>query len=471
MKGGAATTIEYFAGGKKKSKNNQKSKKFKKFKKQNRTKSKSKKKRKSKKRHLRGGAGMLPVNSNREKHDLFQLGNINIKLLKYLNGIDENNTIISTSIVPKIEECLKIFDEISEVPRYEYIHAIKNDSNYNMLMLSIYNGFNEVSKYLIDICVKDKNQNHNPMFTDVANDGNNVILMAAFRGNKEIFDYLLYTANLDLVNVVNLKTEHNILHYACEFGHIEIIDSIINFFKNNPEKVIQSQYLLNQRSSDTYLNYTPLHCAAKQGQLSMIEKMFHLSYTMRQPLLITNQDMNRETPIHIAAKDGNHLLIECMLRLFIITTQPKDQSQYDLFNEYMNKIHPHQEYDNVLVQNMTLEEIEGIITSYNNTKLPDELSFLQNMREIIRKIINLENINLLPAYNLALTYGKQLTARFLLYHGADSDKLIPPGTTPLIPHGGKPLTFISSAAVAAAFDQASIISMGRDLMHRFKSKI
>ena len=427
---------------------------------------------------------MLPVNYSRTKYDLFQLksleeqlGTINFQLLTYLNGIDENNTRISNTriILDKIEECLNILDEIFKVPRYKYIHTIKNDTNYNMLMLSMYNGFNEVSKYLIDICVTDGNQNHNPMFTDVANDGNNVILMAAYKGNKEIFDYLLYTANLDLVNVVNLKTGHNILHYACELGHIEIINSIIIFLNNNPEKVIQSQYLLNQMSSDTYLNYTPLHCAAKQGHLSMIEKMFLLSYTMRQPLLITNQDMNRETPIHIAAKDGNHLLIERMLRLFIITTQPKDQSQYNLFNEYMNKIHPHQEYfinqNPILVQNMNLEEIEGIITEYNKSKSSNELTFLKNMRKIIRDIINLENINLLSAYNLALTQKKQLTERFLLYHGADSDKPIPPGTTPLMPQGGKPLTFISSSAVAAVFDQESIIQMGRDLMHRFKSKI
>ena len=473
-------THRIFAGGKNKPNNKQKSKKFKKSKKKIRTKAKSKKKRKSKKKkHLLGGAGaeMLPVNSNRTKYDLIQLksleeqlGTINFHFLKYLNGIDENNTRIpDTMIIDKIEECLNILDNIFNVPRDNYIHTIKNDTNYNMLMLSIYNGFNEVSKYLIDICVKDGNQNNNPMFTDVANDGNNTMLMAAYRGNKEIFDYLLYTANLDLINVINSNTKHNILHYACELGHGNIIDSTIIFLNKYPDKV--SPYLLNQMSSDTYLNYTPLHCAVKQHQLTIIEKMFYLAYNMKHPLLITNQDINGETPIHTAVRYGSHLLIERMLRLFIITTQPKDQSQYDLFNEYMDKIHPHQEYENVLVQNMNLEEIEGIIKEYNKTKSPNELTFLQNMRKIIRDTINLENINLLSAYNLALTFQKQLTARFLLYHGADSDKPIPPGTTPLIPQGGKPLTFISSSAVAAVFDQESIIQMGRDLMHRFKSKI
>lgn len=396
-----------------------------------------------------------------------------------MNGIDDNNIEISSSrALNKIEECLKILDNeiFKDVPRYEYIHTIKNDMNYNMLMLSIYNNFNEISKYLIDICVKDKNQIPNPMFKDVSKDGNNVILMAAFRGNEVIFDYLLYTANLDLVNVVNLKTEHNILHYACEFGHIKIIDSLINFFKNNPEKVIQSQYLLNKPCSETYLNYTPLHCAVKQDQLTIIEKMFYLAYTMKHPLFITNQDINGETPIHTAVRYGSHLLIEGMLRMFIITTKLENQSQLDLFREYMSKIHPHQEYDRnqnrIPVQNMNLEEIENIIEQYIQTKSPNEIMFLQNIRDVIRNIINLENLNKCSAYTLAIISVKKFTTRFLLYHGADSHKPIPSGITSLIPQGGiTPLTFISSATAAATFPTETIIDMGRDLLHRFKSKI
>ena len=107
-----------------------------------------------------------------------------------------------------------------------------------------------------------------------------------------------------------------VLHYACVFGRIEIVNLLIENFKNSE---------LNQR---IWRDLTPFHLACIYGQKELVKAFFNKGKT--SPMMEENQieivtsniDFNAQctfrgyTPLHYACREGNVQAVACMLEHF-----------------------------------------------------------------------------------------------------------------------------------------------------------
>ena len=77
------------------------------------------------------------------------------------------------------------------------------------------------------------------------------------------------------------------MHYACNAGHVGVVEALIDFGKNTD---IEAR---------TAMNRTPLHLACARGWMDV------MSVLLKVGADINAQDNDLETPVHLASANGH----------------------------------------------------------------------------------------------------------------------------------------------------------------------
>ncbi|XP_067661560.1 ankyrin repeat domain-containing protein 50-like [Haliotis asinina] len=208
-----------------------------------------------------------------------------VKYVLSLNSVDIKNRGWKKRIPEMIATELRNEEVVELLVKNEADLSLTDEDGHTILHLVSYKGCVDVLKYLLSLNYLDINSRGWNKMTPV--------MLAADHGHKEVIELLInHRADLSAID----KVGNNILHIACESGHVDVV-----------------QYLLSLKlldiNSRVWNNWTPVMSATEEGHKEVIELLIN----HRADLSIIDKGGNNI--LHIACESGHIDVVQYFLSL------------------------------------------------------------------------------------------------------------------------------------------------------------
>ena len=204
---------------------------------------------------------------------------------------------------------------------------VRKTEKNNALLLAAYKGHFEIYQFL-SARLKDKNPGYRSLLNKW---GRTPLHWAAHQGHLGLCKYIIEnTSNKNPVSINgtpfsprNYSRQNTPLHLAAENGHLEVCKFIMDNIPNkDPTIWNKSVFTLSRNSTGTITRCeqeTPLHLAAKSGQIAVCRLMLG-NMLDKNPA----SNLSKTTPLHYAAEAG-HLQVCKLIMENIIDKNPNSE--------------------------------------------------------------------------------------------------------------------------------------------------
>ncbi|XP_067661816.1 serine/threonine-protein phosphatase 6 regulatory ankyrin repeat subunit B-like [Haliotis asinina] len=240
-----------------------------------------------------------------------------VKYVLSLNSVDIKNRGWKKRIPVTIATELRNEEVVELLVKNEIDLSLTDEDGHTILHLVSYKGCVDVLKYLLSLNSLDINNRGWNKMTPV--------MLAADHGHKEVIELLLnHRADLSISD----KAGNNILHIACDSGHIDVVQYLLSlkllginsrgWNKRTPvmfaaeeghKEVIE--LLINHRADLSIIDKggnNILHIACKNGHIDVVQYLFSLN-----SLDINSRGRKKRTPVMFAAEEGYKKVIELLI--------------------------------------------------------------------------------------------------------------------------------------------------------------
>ncbi len=233
-------------------------------------------------------------------------------------------------------------------------YLLTNGANVNAVslngMTALYIASNLNQAAMVESLVINHHAN-----TRMAHNNRTPLHVAATEGFREIVDLLLPYSDI--------SQEFNALYFACQNGHIDVANLLIQ--KGAPMTGHLSIESLN-------LDNTLLHIAVMGNHFDLVSSL--LSALLEDPHELNKQNIIGDTPLHIACKKGNLNIVNLIL-------QYKADLNVKNFKDY-TPLHIAVENKHLSIIKVLLRSNPGLIESYGTSILTDAI--LNNQGDLVQ---------------------------------------------------------------------------------------